>query len=127
MMSTFQQKIARDTKRQKTLFKETEQESKPESDMEGYGTNVRITRPVTFLKTKAPTLWLPDAKSQLTEKDPDAGKDQGQEEKRATKDEMVGRHHQLNGHEFEQTLGDSKAQGSLTCCSPWGHKESDTI
>ena len=55
-MSTFQQKIARDTKRQKTLFKETEQESKSESDMGGYGTNVRIIRSVTFLKTEAPTL-----------------------------------------------------------------------
>ena len=43
-----------------------------------------------------------------------------------TDDEMVGWHHQLNGHEFEQTPGDSKGQGSLVCCSPWGHKESDT-
>ena len=40
---------------------------------------------------------------------------------------MVGWHHRLNGHEFEQTLGDSKGQGSLACCSPWGHKELDTI
>ena len=44
-----------------------------------------------------------------------------------TEDEMVGWHHQLNGQEFEQTLGDSERQGSLVCCSPWGHKESDTI
>ena len=43
-----------------------------------------------------------------------------------TKDEMVGWHHRLNGHAFEQTLGDSKGQGSLVCYSPWGHKESDT-
>ena len=43
-----------------------------------------------------------------------------------TEDEMDGRDHQLNGHEFEQTLGDSEGQGSLACCSPWGHKESDT-
>ena len=42
-----------------------------------------------------------------------------------TKDEMVGWHHGTNGHEFEQALGDSKGQGSLVCCSPWGHKESD--
>ena len=42
-----------------------------------------------------------------------------------TEDEMVGWHHQSNGHEFEQTLGDSKGQGSLACCSPWGQKESD--
>ena len=43
-----------------------------------------------------------------------------------TEDEMVGWHHQLNGPEFEQTLGDSEGLGSLACCSPWGHKESDT-
>ena len=43
-----------------------------------------------------------------------------------TKDEVAGWHHQLNGHEFEQTPGDSEGQGSLVCCSPWGHKESDT-
>ena len=43
-----------------------------------------------------------------------------------TEDEMVGWHHQLNGHEFEQTPGDGEGQGSLVCCSPWGHKESDT-
>ena len=42
-----------------------------------------------------------------------------------TEDEMVGWYHQLNGHEFEQTLGDGEGQGSLTCCSPWGCKESD--
>ena len=41
-------------------------------------------------------------------------------------DEMVGRHHQLNAHEFEQTLGDSEGQGSLVGCSSWGHKEADT-
>ena len=41
------------------------------------------------------------------------------------KGEMVGWQHQLNGHEFEQTLGDGEGQGSLVCCSPWGHKESD--
>ena len=42
-----------------------------------------------------------------------------------TKDEMVGRHHRLNGHEFEQTLGDGEGQGSLACWSPWGRKEPD--
>ena len=57
--------------------------------------------------------------------DSDAGKDRGQEEKGATKDEMVGWHHWLNGHEFEQTPGDSEGQGSLACCSPWALKESD--
>ena len=43
-----------------------------------------------------------------------------------TEDEMVGWHHRLDGHEFEQALGDGEGQGNLVCCSPWGHKESDT-
>ena len=47
-------------------------------------------------------------------------------EKGEAEDEMVRYHHQLNGHEFEQTLGDNEGQGSLVCCSPWGHKEADT-
>ena len=50
----------------------------------------------------------------------------GQEENGATEDEMVGWHHWLSGHAFEQTLGDSEGQGSLACCSPWARKESDT-
>ena len=69
------------------------------------------------------TLWLPDVNSWLTGKDPDAGKDWRQEEKGVTEDEMAEWHHWLNGHEFEQTWGDS-GQGSLACFSPWGHKES---
>ena len=56
-------------------------------------------------------------KSQFLENTPDAGKDRGQEEKGVKEDEMVGWHHRLNGHEFEQTLGDSEGQGSLACCS----------
>ena len=60
------------------------------------------------------------------EKNPDAGEDGRQKEKREVEDELVGWHHQLSGHEFEQTLGDNEGQGSLVCCSPWGHKESDT-
>ena len=80
----------------------------------------------TDAKAEAQILWPPDAKSQLIEKDPDAGKDWGQEQKGATNDEMIGSHHQLNGHEFENRLGDSKGQGSLPCSSPWCHKESDT-
>ena len=43
----------------------------------------------------------------------------------ATEDEMVGWRHQLNGYKFEQTLGDNEGQGSVLCCSPWGHKELD--
>ena len=75
---------------------------------------------------ETPILWPPDAKSLLTGKDPDAGKDWGQEEKGMTEDEMVGWYHRLNGHEFEQALCDGEGQGSLACCSPWGYKESDT-
>ena len=56
-------------------------------------------------------------------KDPDAGKEGGQEKKGATEDEMVGWHHRLLGHEFEQSLEDGEGQGSLVCCSPWSHKE----
>ena len=66
-----------------------------------------------------------DTKSQLIGKDPDAGKDWGKEEKRVTEDEMVGWHHWLNGHAFEQTPSDSEGQGSLVCVSPWGFKELD--
>ena len=59
----------------------------------------------------------PDAKGWLTGKDSDAGKDWRQEEKGMTEDEMVGWHHRLNGHEFEQIPEDSEEQGSLACCS----------
>ena len=76
---------------------------------------------------EAPVLWPPDAKSQLIGKDPDAGKDWGQEEEGTTEDEMVGWHHRLNGHEFEQTLGDSEVHKSLACCSSLGHKESNWL
>ena len=79
----------------------------------------------TDAETEAPILWPPDAKSRLIRKDPDAGKDWGQEEKGTTEGEMVGWHHRLNGHEFEQALGDDEGQGSLVCWSPWGLKESD--
>ena len=65
-------------------------------------------------------------KSQLFGKDPDAGKDWEEEEKGAAEDEMVKLHHQLNGHESEQTLGDGDGQGGLVCRCPWSHKESDT-
>ena len=80
----------------------------------------------TDAEAQAPIPWPPDAKSRLTGKDPNAGKDWRQEEKGVTEDEMVGWHHQLNGHEFEQTLEDSEGQGSQACCSSWGRKESDT-
>ena len=80
----------------------------------------------TDAETEAPIFWPIDMKSQLIGKVPDARKDWGQE-KGATEDEVVGRHHWLNEHEFEQTPGDSEGQGSLVCCIPWGCKESDTV
>ena len=77
-------------------------------------------------KAEASVLWPLDAKGRLIGKDPDAEKDWGQEEKGAIEDEVVGWHYRLNGHEFEQTPGDGEGQGSLVCCSSWGHKEWDT-
>ena len=78
----------------------------------------------TDAEAETPILWPPDAKSQII-KDPDAGKDWRQEEKGTTEDEMVGWHHQLDGHEIEQAPGVRDRQGSLLCCSPWDSKESD--
>ena len=74
---------------------------------------------------EAPILWPPTAKNWLLRKDPKAGKDWRQKEKGMTEDKMVGWHHWLNGHEFEQTWGYGERQGSLVCCSPWGCKELD--
>jgi len=68
-------------------------------------------------------LCSPDEKNQLIGKDPDAGKDWRQEEKGTTEDEMVGWHHQLDEHEFEQAPGVGDGQGSLLCCSPCSRKE----
>ena len=76
----------------------------------------------TYAETEALILWPPDAKSRLTGKDPEVGKDIRQEQKRMTEDEMVGWHHRLNGHEFEPTPGDSEGRGSLACCSSWGRR-----
>ena len=80
----------------------------------------------THAEAEAPILWPPDAKNWLIERDPDAGKDRRQEEKVTIEDEMVGWHHQLDGHEFEQGLEVDDGQGRLACCTPWGPKEWDT-
>ena len=80
----------------------------------------------TDAKAETPILWPPHVKSWLTGKDPDAGRDWGQDEKGMTEDEMAGWHHQLDGYEFEEALGVGDGQGGLACCSPWGRKESDT-
>ena len=85
--------------------------------------NPKGNQPCIFIgrsnaEAEAPIPWPLDAKSWLIGKDPEAGKDWGQEAKRVTEDEMVGWHYQLNGHEFEQTPSNSEGQGSLVCYSP---------
>ena len=79
----------------------------------------------TDAEAEAPILWPSDGKCWLIGKDPDAGKDWGQEERQVTEDEMTVWHHLFNWHEFEQDLGDKEGQWSLVCCCPWGRKESD--
>ena len=80
----------------------------------------------TDVEGETPVLWPPNVESWLIWKDPDAGKDWGQEEKGMREDEMVGWHHQLNGHEFGWTPGVDDVWGGLACYSPWGHKQWDT-
>ena len=80
----------------------------------------------TDAAAEAPVLWPPDAKNWLTGKDSDAGKDWRWEGKGMTEDEMVAWPHWLDGYGFEQAQGVCEGQGSLVCCSPWSHKESDT-
>ena len=77
------------------------------------------------VEAETPVLWPLDMKSWLIWKDPDARKDWNWEEKGMTENEMLGWHHWLNGHEFEQAPGVGDGQWSLACCSPWGRKESD--
>ena len=79
----------------------------------------------TDAEAETPVHWPPDARSQLIKKVPDTQKDWRQEEKGMTENEMLGWHHRLNGHEFEQAPGDGEGQGGLVCCSPWGPKELD--
>ena len=79
-----------------------------------------------MLKLKLQYFCPLHAKSWLTVKDSDAGRDWGQEEKGITEGEMDGLHHWLDGHEFEWTPGVGDGQGGLVCCSPWARKESDT-
>ena len=76
-------------------------------------------------EAETPVLWPPHAKSWLTGKDSDAGRNWGQEEKGMTEDEMAGWHHALNGYESEWTPGVGDGQGGLTCYDWWGRKESD--
>ena len=87
--------------------------------------NPKGNQPWIFIGRTGVKDWPPDAKNWLIGKDPDAGKDWAQEEKGTSEVEMVEWHHWLNGHESEQSLGDSEGQGSVACCSPWGRRESD--
>ena len=80
----------------------------------------------TDVKAETLILWPPDAKNRLIGKDSEAGQDWRQEEKGTKEDEMIGWHHWLDGHEFEQALGVGNGQASLLCCSSWGCKELDT-
>ena len=79
----------------------------------------------TDIEAETSIPWPPDAKNWLISKDPGAGKDWRQDEKETTENEMVGWHHCLDGHEFEQVLGVGDGLGNLVCCSPWGCKELD--
>ena len=79
----------------------------------------------TDAEAETPIRCLPDVKNWLIGKDPDSGRDWGQEEKGTTEDEMAGWPHRLNGREFEWTLGVGKGQGGLACCSSWGRKDLD--
>ena len=90
------------------------------------GNQSRIFIGRTDAEAETPILWPPHVKSWLIGKDPDAGRDWGQEEKGVTEDEMVGWHHRLNGHGFGWTPGVGDGQGGLACCGSWGHKELDT-
>ena len=81
----------------------------------------------TDVEAEVPIVWPPDMKSKLIGKDPGAGTDWGQEKKRVIEDEMIGWHHWISGHEFEQTPRDSEGQRSMACFSPWGWKELYTI
>ena len=98
-----------------TLYRSMYKEIKPVNPKENQSW-IFIGRPDA--KAEVPILWPRDAKSWLIGKDPDAGKDSGQKEKGATVDEMTEWHHQLNGHETDQTPGGSEGQGSLACCGP---------
>ena len=108
---------------EKTL--ESTLESKKIKSVNPKGNQPWILNGRTDAEAEAPVLWPPDVKSQLIRKDPDAGGNWRQKEKRATEDEMVGWHHWLSGHELEQTPRDGEGQGGLECCSPWGRKEQD--
>ena len=107
----------------------TREDSWESFEQQGKLINPKGNQPWIFTgrtKAEAPILWPHNGKSQLTGKDPDAGKDWRQEEKGTTEDEVVGWHYWLNGHEFGQTQWDREGHARLACCSSWGCKELDT-
>ena len=108
---------------EKTL--ESPLDSKEIKPVNPKGNKPWITIGRTDAEAEAPIVRPPDVKDWVTGKDPDAGKDWGQEEKRVSEDEVVGWYYWLNGQEFEHAPGDNEGQGSLVCGSPWGHKELD--
>ena len=105
-----------------TCCRDGQPHSELQSLLGGAGWEMTFLKHLPHAEAEALILWPPDAKSRLLGKDPDAGKDGGQEEKGTTEEEIVGWHHRLNGHEFEQIPEDGEGQ----CCSLWGHKELDT-
>ena len=105
---------------EKTLESPSDSKEIEQVNPKGNQSWIFIGRPDAEAET--PILWPPDAKIWLTGKDPDAGKDWGQEGKGATEYDMVGWHHWLDGHEFEQALGVGDGQASLACCSPWSQE-----
>ena len=107
---------------EKTLKSPLDSKSKPDN-LKGNQSWIFIGR--IDAEAEALILWPPDEKSRIFGKDPDTERVWEQEEKGVTEDEIVGWHHQLNGHDYEQTPGYSEGQGSLACWSLWGHKESD--
>ena len=80
---------------------------------------------MTDAEAEAPVFWLSNENGRHIRKVPDAGKNCGQKETRASQSEMAGQHHQCNEHELGQTPGDGEGQGGLACCSPRGHKQLD--
>ena len=96
---------------------ENPSESKEFKQVNPKGNQLWIFTGRTDAEVETPIFWPPDSKIWIIEKDPDAGKDGGLEEKGVTEDEMVGWSHQFDRHEFERTPGDSEGQGSLACCS----------
>ena len=109
---------------EKTL--ESPLDSKEIQPVHGKGDQSWVFIGRTGVEAETPVLWPPDVKNWLIWKDPDAGKDWGQEEKGTTEDEMVEWHHRLDGHGFGWTLGVGDGQGGLEYCGSWGRKESGT-